>query len=225
MMKKIAFWTAGALLLLAVASCGPNGHSAGREGGEQDSGDRTTAETSSPDPAASASKSTEAASEKTGGKTSASAPSTAPEKASGTVLPELTWRSQKLQLTHALDDGTVKHGSQKPKGKYVQVFMCCLGDGTLNWESVTCAQSAFLLRTTDGTDYSASATGFQLQNTDGVKLDELEQQTFRGVSPIFDIPIDLHLEQLSLVIKADDGSETDIISLDGVPDRESDVQS
>lgn len=211
MMKKMAIGVAVGLLFLTVASCSSNDNPDSRHGGQQDADTQIAAENTA----------TDAAADGTASETAQTASETVQTETVGKMaemaLPELTWQSQDLQLTHALDDGSVKHGSQKPEGKYVQVFMHCVGDNTLDWETVTLAQKCFLLRTADGTDYSASATGFKLHNADSVNFDELKNQAFREISPIFDIPIELHLDELSLVIKDSDGNETGNIPLDGIP--------
>lgn len=130
--------------------------------------------------------------------------------------PMFPWRDLTMSVLYALDDDTIKNGSNQPEGKYVQVFLKSV-DGTIPWEQLTDKYKDFSVRDLGGKEYKAVAAGFSSDEEGGVDIRDLDKVEYSGVYPMFDVPKDVMLDDLTLLVKTEKDSETITVKIADVP--------
>ncbi len=129
------------------------------------------------------------------------------------------WNGHTMQVSYALDDGTVKSGHAAAGEKSVQVFLVSPED-TLSWDELMSSGQYLQLQALDGTQYGMVSSGFEAVEGSSRNITDLATNQYVGFSPIFDVPADIGLDQLVLVVLNGEANETTFVSLAGIPAEE-----
>lgn len=138
-------------------------------------------------------------------------------------LPPFLWRGHTMVVLYVQDDGTLSSGTIEAEGRLVKVYISCT-DGTLTWDEMK-AYSDFVLIDNSGNRYVAKVTGFRAAPGGGTKIEDLQNSEYIEISPMFDLPEDVSLDDCTLVVKTDESDEMVKLPLKGVAQKTEDDSS
>lgn len=128
----------------------------------------------------------------------------------------LPWNGHTLSMATVQDDGTITMGNYTVEGRLIKLTLDCV-DGVISWEEVSGGYTDFVLRDAAGNDYAAIGAGMKIVGGEGVDISALESAEFAAMQPIFDIPAEMPLDELTLRVSTDTEGETITVPLAGVP--------
>lgn len=115
---------------------------------------------------------------------------------------ELTWQGHTMLVTQVCDDGSVTNGTTAAQGRYIQVHIEC-ADSVLSWDEITKNYTDFALLDGSETVYTPVCTGFSTKGEVSMDIDALPEADFSEISPIFDVPKDMPLSELQLLVNSE----------------------
>jgi len=118
------------------------------------------------------------------------------------------WRGHSAYISHAPRGESAGSSTAEPGGAGVQVILAC-ADGTFSWDDITNGLGDFALRDAAGTEHGTKTFVLEAVEGSSRNIADLSTNRYVGFTPIFDLPADTDLDQLTLVVK--DGQTGEIV--------------
>ena len=99
-------------------------------------------------------------------------------------------------------------------GRYIMIQISCVGE-EFSWEDVTGKFTMFTLRDSDNNEYDVLRVTSTMK--EGGNLDDLEDTTYAYFGVVFDIPTDVALDTLTLLVDTDNENEHITVNMADVP--------
>lgn len=128
------------------------------------------------------------------------------------------WRGHTMCAKYVLDDGSAANGAEKPNGRYISICLEC-ADGTIAWHDIKAGFQDFSLMDASGNEYTAVSSGFTIKEGQSHTIDALDTNEYTQTLPVFDIPQELSLNDLTLFVKTDADDVKIRILLEDIPQQ------